>query len=244
MILSSLVAMTVGMVITACASDLIVLSLGRLLTGIGVGTMVPSISALAAEYSSRRLRNLAVIVVAIGFPVGGLLCEAARPSSFTISIGARYSLRAPLSREWRSWHPCGSLRSPSNSLRRCEGLRPWRNHAVRARAQSAADGITASLARAALQSKRLRYLSALSASGDADLDVGYGLHSATVYYSLNWVPKAGRRSVVLGIAGRELFLPGPARGGIVGAFGRCGARGASGREMVDHPPPVSGPPGF
>jgi len=74
MILSSLAAMTVGMGVTAVAPGQIVLSLGRLLTGVGVGAMVPSISALAAEYSNHRLRNLVVMLVAIGFPVGGLLC--------------------------------------------------------------------------------------------------------------------------------------------------------------------------
>ena len=73
MIAASLVAMTVGMLVCALAPTTLVLAAGRLLTGLGVGAVVPCLSALAAEYANRRFRNLAVVIVATGFPVGGLL---------------------------------------------------------------------------------------------------------------------------------------------------------------------------
>ena len=72
-IFGSLAAMAAGMLICALAKGPGFLSAGRLMTGAGVGALVPCISALAAEYAERRYRDLAVMVMAVGFPVGGLL---------------------------------------------------------------------------------------------------------------------------------------------------------------------------
>src|ERR1700753_2688387 len=49
MIFLSLAAMTAGMFACAVASDTSLLSAGRLLTGVGVGALIPSLSALASE---------------------------------------------------------------------------------------------------------------------------------------------------------------------------------------------------
>ena len=45
----SLIAMTAGMLLSALATGLGMLSAGRLITGVGVGALVPVISALASE---------------------------------------------------------------------------------------------------------------------------------------------------------------------------------------------------
>ena len=76
MILASLVTMTVGAVICATATGTTGISVGRLFTGTGVGALVPCISALTAEYSSQRYKDRCVIIMAVGFPVGGLIGDA------------------------------------------------------------------------------------------------------------------------------------------------------------------------
>ena len=44
----------------------------RLLTGIGIGGTLASINAAAAECSNRRWRNLAMALMVIGYPLGGV----------------------------------------------------------------------------------------------------------------------------------------------------------------------------
>jgi benzoate transport len=190
MILSSLVAMTGGMVLTGCASGLIVLSVGRLLTGIGVGAMVPSISALAAEYSNRRFRNLAVILVAIGFPVGGLLCGSSssillqhfdwRSVFIAGAVITGLTILAPL---WLAPESVEFLAT----VRRSSSLA--KINAVRARLHQA-PLLSLPPARERLSNRSVfdifrpaLFLMTLT------LTLTYGLHNATVYYALNWVPK-------------------------------------------------------
>jgi len=190
MILASLLAMTGGMLIAALASDLIVLSLGRVLTGIGVGAMVPSISALAAEYSNHRLRNLAVILVAIGFPLGGLICGSSssillhyfdwRSVFIAGAVITGLAILAPLKLAPESVEFLATLRSASSLTK---------INAVRARLRQPP------LPALPPARERLSHRNVFDVFRPAlllmtlTLTLTYGLHSATVYYALNWVPK-------------------------------------------------------
>jgi len=48
----------------------------RFLTGLGLGGVLPTLNALVIEYAPKRTRNLTYVVMAIGYPVGGLLAAA------------------------------------------------------------------------------------------------------------------------------------------------------------------------
>jgi benzoate transport len=72
-ILGCLVAMTVGMFGASQAGGVATLLIWRLLTGLGIGGMLASINAAAAEFSSQRWRSLAVSLMVIGYPVGGII---------------------------------------------------------------------------------------------------------------------------------------------------------------------------
>lgn len=72
-VLLSLAVMAVGTFWTAAAPNLFVLEALRLLTGLGIGAMIAVINALAAEYASERRRDLAVSLVNVGYPIGGVL---------------------------------------------------------------------------------------------------------------------------------------------------------------------------
>ena len=52
---------------------MITLLVFRLLTGLGIGGMLASINAAAAECSSLRWRSLAMALMVIGYPLGGVL---------------------------------------------------------------------------------------------------------------------------------------------------------------------------
>src|SRR5205823_1529806 len=72
-ILGCLVAMTVGMFGASLADGVPALLVWRLLTGLGIGGMLASINAAAAELSSQRWRSVAVSLMVIGYPVGGVI---------------------------------------------------------------------------------------------------------------------------------------------------------------------------
>src|SRR5271154_2991834 len=72
-ILACLLAMTVGMLGASHAGGVPGLLVWRLLTGLGIGGMLASINATAAELSNQRWRSMAVSLMVIGYPVGGVI---------------------------------------------------------------------------------------------------------------------------------------------------------------------------
>lgn len=72
-ILGCLTAMAIGMHFAGTAGSVNQLLAWRLLTGLGIGGMLAAINAAAAEFSSARHRNLAMSLMVIGYPIGGVL---------------------------------------------------------------------------------------------------------------------------------------------------------------------------
>jgi benzoate transport len=72
-ILGCLVAMSLGMFGASFAGGVPTLLAWRLLTGLGIGGMLASINAAVAELSSQRWRNLAVSLMVVGYPLGGVI---------------------------------------------------------------------------------------------------------------------------------------------------------------------------
>lgn len=72
-ILGCLVAMTIGMYFAGTAHSVNELLAWRLLTGLGIGGMLAAINAAAAEFSNNRYRSVALSVMVIGYPLGGVL---------------------------------------------------------------------------------------------------------------------------------------------------------------------------
>jgi benzoate transport len=73
MTLASLIGVTLGMFLSAAAQDAVQLALTRVLTGLGIGAMLPSLTTVVAEYSSTRRRELSIGVWATGYPIGATL---------------------------------------------------------------------------------------------------------------------------------------------------------------------------
>jgi benzoate transport len=72
-ILGCLSAMTIGMFGASSAGGVPTLLIWRLLTGLGIGGMLASISASAAELSNHRWRSVAMSLMVIGYPIGGVI---------------------------------------------------------------------------------------------------------------------------------------------------------------------------
>ena len=72
-LLTCLSIMSVGMFMATTASGVITLSIWRVMTGLGIGGMLASLTAIAAEFSSTKRRHLCVSLVTIGYPFGAVL---------------------------------------------------------------------------------------------------------------------------------------------------------------------------
>jgi benzoate transport len=72
-ILGCLAVMMIGMFAAMMADSVIHLSIARLFTGVGIGGMLSSTSALVSEFSNKRRHNLNVALNIAGYSVGAIL---------------------------------------------------------------------------------------------------------------------------------------------------------------------------
>ncbi len=71
--LGCLIMMCLGMLMATMAGSVAQLSAWRVLTGLGIGGLLAAINALTAEFSNLRRRHLCISIMAIGYPVGGVV---------------------------------------------------------------------------------------------------------------------------------------------------------------------------
>ncbi|WP_203137007.1 MFS transporter [Microbacterium sp. JZ31] len=72
-VLGSVALATAGMYLAATAQDVVQLGIWRVLTGLGVGGILTSITVITAEFSSARWRGLALGIYTAGYGVGATL---------------------------------------------------------------------------------------------------------------------------------------------------------------------------
>lgn len=72
-IIGCLAAMASGMFLAGSASDLTMLCLFRVMTGVGIGGMLAATNAAVSEAANARRRDLCVLMMAGGFPLGAVI---------------------------------------------------------------------------------------------------------------------------------------------------------------------------
>ncbi|MEM9288593.1 MAG: MFS transporter [Pseudomonadota bacterium] len=72
-ILACLMLMTTSMCVTVISSNITMLSVSRIATGLGIGGMLSATSAMVAEYSNAKRRSLNVVLNIAGYSVGAIL---------------------------------------------------------------------------------------------------------------------------------------------------------------------------
>ena len=188
--LGCLVVMAIGMGLATTARDVTQLSAFRLFTGIGIGGLLAAGNAMAAEFANARRRNLAVALMAAGYPLGAI-------------VGGTIASRLLAAGSWRSVFAFGALvsaafvplvwflvpetiaylahRRPANVLERVNGVLRRLGHAT----VSALPAPSTDVPRA-----RLAQLFAPDlARTTVLLTVGYFAHIVTFYFILKWIPK-------------------------------------------------------
>ena len=189
-VLGSLVIMAIGMALATTAHSVTTLSAFRLFTGLGIGGMLATINAAAAEFSNARRRNLAVAIMAGGYPVGAV-------------VGGSIASRLLAAGSWRSVFTFGAFvtvaflplvwlflpetvaflvhRRPANALQRVNAvLRRLGHSAVAALPAPSGDAPRATIAQ--LFTPGLARTTML-------LTIAYFAHIMTFYFILKWIPK-------------------------------------------------------
>ena len=190
-ILACLVVMAGGMFAAAAADGVAHLSAARLVTGLGIGGMLASTSAMVAEYSSDRRRDLNVSLNIAGYSMGAilggaivsaLLSGAGAWRSVFLFGGAVTTLAIPLA-FFLMPESIGSLiaRRPSNALAQVNRtLARLGRDAIAALPAPPAQADRPSLA--ALFSPAYAPLTIL-------LSVAYFAQIMSFYYIQKWIPK-------------------------------------------------------
>jgi benzoate transport len=182
--------MTVGMYLASTASGITSLSIYLLGTGLGIGGMLASTNAMAAEFSNLKRRNLSVILMAAGYPVGAivggtiaslLLVSFDWRAVFLFGAVATLAfipltwLLLPESLEYLLLHrPKGALERINKTLRRMSHnvIETLPEVRVEPRASNLMSLFSPALARTTLL-----------------LTVAYFTHIVTFYFTLKWIPK-------------------------------------------------------
>ncbi len=71
--LACLLIMSLGMFLASTARDLPTLCIWRVLTGLGIGGMLATTNALAAEFANDRHRTIAIAWTVVGYPLGAVI---------------------------------------------------------------------------------------------------------------------------------------------------------------------------
>lgn len=189
-ILGCLGVMTVGMYLASTASSVTILSIYRLATGLGIGGMLASTNAMAAEFSNAKFRNLSVILMAAGYPAGAIVGGSI--ASFLLAYfdwrsvflfgTAATALFIPL-----AWYFLPESiehlihRRPGGALARVNATLQRMGHTTIEALPPAAEDATSSGMRALFAPTLTRTTILLT--------VAYFMHIMTFYFTLKWIPK-------------------------------------------------------
>jgi benzoate transport len=220
--LGCLVVMAIGMFAVTTTSSLFVLAVWRVITGLGIGGMLAAINAVAAEFASARRKHLSVSIMAIGYPLGGV-------------IGGMFAAWLLRSYDWRSVFYFGFVvtlvfipavyflipesvhwltrKQPDGALARVNAALQRMGHAAVAALPTPEETV------------KKRSLVEIFAPGLISitliLTAAYFLHITTFYYILKWVPEIVVRmgfppSSAAGVL--NWYMAGGAAGGAVFGF--------------------------
>lgn len=216
-ILLCLVVMAAGMFGASLSQDVYQLCGWRVLTGIGIGGMLAATNAAVAEVSNLARRNLAVVLMAGGYPVGAIIGGSISAKlllwydwTAVFRFGAAATLAFIPLVLWRSPESISFLllRRPVDALARINATLARMGH-------RAVESLPPVVARAR-KVPIAQLFSGANLAPTVLLTLAYLGHIMTFYFILKWVPK-----IVVDMG----FAPSSAAGVLVWANvgGACGA---------------------
>jgi benzoate transport len=185
-----LAVMGLGMFMVTTTSSILALCFWRIFTGLGIGGLLTAITALSAEFSSLPRRHLCISLMAIGYPLGGIVY-----GSMAKALLAHYDWRSifymgalltslsiplvfflvPESIHWLARkQPAGALEKINRTLKKC------RQSTITSLPQLSGNILEKSISE--IFSPALRKATIIIASS-------YFFHIMTYYLVLKWAPK-------------------------------------------------------
>jgi benzoate transport len=185
-----LVVMAMGMFMVTTSGSIIALCFWRIVTGVGIGGLLTAITALSVEFSSLPRRHLSISLMAIGYPLGGVV-----GGSIASRLLANYDWRSvfylgasitalcipvvfflvPESIHWLTRkQPDGALEKINKILQKC------RKNAIASLPQ---------LTESAQEKSVGDIFSSKLLTTTLIIAIAYVFHITTFYFILKWVPK-------------------------------------------------------
>jgi benzoate transport len=189
-ILFCLVVMAIGMALATLAGNVVTLSVIRLGTGLGIGGMLACTNAMVAEFSNAKHRNLAVAIMAAGYPLGAI-------------VGGSIASMLLASGNWRDVFMLGAIVTATflpvawfllpESIgfliqKRGPGALDKINATLSRMGHAPADALPAETPNAPKPSLKQLFAPDL-ARATLLLTIAYFAHIMTFYFILKWVPK-------------------------------------------------------
>ena len=189
-ILGCLLIMALGMVMVTGVHSLTALSIWRVVTGLGIGGMLASTNAAAAEFSNARRRDLCVSLMAIGYPLG--VVGGGSIAALLLKTGDWRLVFAFGAALTAAFIPVVYWGVPESALWLCQ--RQPRNALARLNKSLARLGyraLVAMPARSAMSGRAalVEIFRPGLAATTILLTLTYFLHITTFYFILKWVPK-------------------------------------------------------
>jgi benzoate transport len=236
-ILTCLVLMSIGMLLSSGAPDIRSLAALRVVTGIGIGGMLAAMNVITAEYASDRWRNTAMSAQATGYPIGA-------------TIGGTIAALLIATYGWRSVYVFGGMVSLFMIPIVLRGLPESMDFLISKRPKDALTKLNALLRRmgrpevAALPERGqvqkhderaalLQLVTGTNAAVTLGSWLAFFLVMTAFYFVLSWTPKllvSAGMSTGQGITGGVLLNVGGIAGGIM--FGYFSSRISLGRLIV------------
>lgn len=189
-VLGCLVIMAAGMGMATLATSVGSLSAIRLVTGLGIGGMLACTNALVAEFANDRHRNLAVAIMASGYPMGAI-------------IGGSIATSLLAEGHWRDVFSFGAIVTAAFLPIAWFLLPEPVGFLVQKRAPDALDRVNATLRRLghervvalppapemAVKASIRQLFEPELARSTILLTIAYFCHIMTFYFILKWIPK-------------------------------------------------------
>jgi len=189
-LLGCLLVMTLGMLGAGLAPNFLALAALRLLTGVGIGGMLPCLSAIVAEVTNRRWRASAVALMAAGYPAGAV-------------FGGSIATLLMASEGWRAVFHVGALFSAAmlpvayiflpeplgHAMRRSTGIRRLTSVNRSLRMLGRTPVVDAPLPSDSDRPRITDLFGKGMAAATLLLTAAYFLHMISFYFFVKWVPK-------------------------------------------------------
>ncbi|MES2441349.1 MAG: MFS transporter [Pseudomonadota bacterium] len=189
-ILGCLVVMAAGMFLASTAHDVQTLSMWRVLTGLGIGGMLAATNAAVAEASNAARRNLCVVLMAGGYPVGAIIggsISAQLLKSYNWPVVFEFGAIATL-----CFIPLVLWRAPESIAFQMERRGPRALAAINRTLARMGHGAIDDLPEATGKAARVplaRLFSPALVRVTVLLTLAYLAHIMTFYFILKWIPK-------------------------------------------------------